>query len=646
MSIAEELDIHVTVAFEQTGDLLSSPSQFIVHGYVLLDRLNAIPELLLESHLETEGPQPQVGEIAGRRARVTFEEPWAPSFDGIVRRAANLAVGDPKIVGVPAWEPHRLTLVPPAWLTTQRAGHRIFQGRNALEIVRDVLTPYGGAVTPPVGRILQHALPTYDYRVQSGETDHDFLFRILSEHGLVSYWAPGEDGQSRWIVTDDTTIGGPDIEVGYRPPGGALGTSGPHVSAVRSGAELCTSEAQLRDYDARKPGYPLDRRTLAGDASKVEEPLARYSFAVGRFDDDEGGDLLAQRRLEQSRTASRTYQWEVSFPVRAGMRIRLREHPQDDANGDFLVVAARTEVNPARKTRKHIAEVVPASVPWRPEVLPKPRIQGHQTAFVAGAPGKEIDVDAEGRIAVRFHWDTRKEGVSRRVRVATPWMGTNRGFWTLPRVGDEVVVAYLDGDPDQPLVVGSVNNAVAPPAATLPKYETQSWWKSKSTGNGDGYNAILMEDQEGQEALALRAERDFFSETGRRSEVYVGENQIVRVGGSQTVMVGGGQSTGAGNVSLATGGEYKVHSKGDMEISCDGSRSDTTSAFHSIGAQNLTLTGASAALLVGGNVSIVANDGAITLTAGGSSIEVGPAGIKIASNADVAINGAFLKLNC
>jgi type VI secretion system secreted protein VgrG len=415
---------------------------------------------------------------------------------------------------------------------------------------------------------------------------------------------------------------------------------------VRSGAELCTSEAQLRDYDARKPGYPLDRRTLAGDASKVEEPLARYSFAVGRFDDDEGGDLLAQRRLEQSRTASRTYQWEVSFPVRAGMRIRLREHPQDDANGDFLVVAARTEVNPARKTRKHIAEVVPASVPWRPEVLPKPRIQGHQTAFVAGAPGKEIDVDAEGRIAVRFHWDTRKEGVSRRVRVATPWMGTNRGFWTLPRVGDEVVVAYLDGDPDQPLVVGSVNNAVAPPAATLPKYETQSWWKSKSTGNGDGYNAILMEDQEGQEALALRAERDFFSETGRRSEVYVGENQIVRVGGSQTVMVGGGQSTGAGNVSLATGGEYKVHSKGDMEISCDGSRSDTTSAFHSIGAQNLTLTGASAALLVGGNVSIVANDGAITLTAGGSSIEVGPAGIKIASNADVAINGAFLKLNC
>ncbi len=363
-----------------------------------------------------------------------------------------------------------------------------------------------------------------------------------------------------------------------------------------------------------------------GRPCRQNSPSSATGFAVGDFRDAAGGLALAQLRLQAARARSRVYRWETSFAAPAGTLVTLHDHPREDANGDFLIVSMRTEVEPTH--RSHVAELVPAASRWRPEVLPKPRIHGTQTAFVVGAPGKEIDVDKEGRVEVRFHWDTRRQGSSRRVRLAMPWAGTSRGFWTLPRVGDEVVIAYLDGDPDEPLVVGSVHNAVAPPAAALPEAETQSWWKSKSTPGSDVYNAVLMEDRRDNELLALYAGRDSLMNTTRRSEILVGENQRVSISGSQTVSVGGGQSTGAGNMSVSAGAEYKlaaqkltVRSTGDMSFECGASRSDSTTAFHSIGASTLTLSGSSSAALAGGHVQILA-EGTITLQVGGSSIEM------------------------
>jgi len=623
MSAVISLFLNVTVS-------LPKVSFAKVRRYTLADALNAIPEMTVE--VFGMDPDLDMADLVGQAASVHLDEPAVPSFDGIVRHVEQRSL-DTAGVSI-----YTLTIAPRPWLTTERGGHRIFQDRTALEIVSDVLAPYGDAMDKPEGVILQHVLPTYEYRVQCGETDHDFLFRILSEHGLSSYWSPDAKGQRRWIVTDDLSAGNADIEVPYRPASGALAATGPHVSSAAVHARLCSSEARLRDYDYRKPAFRLEQRCIAGDVVEAEDALNRYSFAVGRFEDDEDGGVLAARRLEQARSKSRTYRWEASFAMRPGMRIRLHDHPRDDANGDFLVVSAWTEVD--SQARKHVAEVVPAQLRWRPEVLPKPRIHGTQTAFVVGAPGKEIDVDKKGRLSVHFHWDTRKGGASRRLRVAMPWTGTNRGFWTSPRVGDEVLVAYLDGDPDQPLVVGSVNNAVSPPATPLPRYETQSWWRSKSSPDGDGYNAILMEDAKGAEALAMYAERDFFSRTGRRAHTVVGENQILEISGSQSVTVGGGQSTGAGNVSTTVGGEYKltaktitVHSTGDMSLQCDGSRSDLTTAFHTVGAQNLTLTGSTSATLAGGQIGILAaGDGAsIKLEVGGSSIEMSADKITIRS---------------
>jgi type VI secretion system secreted protein VgrG len=609
MSAVLSLFLDVTVA-------LPKASFTKVRRYTLVDALNTIPEMTVE--VFDLGSELDPADLVGQPASVHLQEPAVSRFDGIVRHVEQ------RDAGAAVAPVYVLTIVPRPWLLTERSGHRIFQDRTALDIALDVLAPYGEAMDRPEGVIVQHVLPRYEYRVQWAETDHDFLFRILSEHGLCSYWSPDAKGQRRWIVTDDLSMGSADLELPFRPGSGALAAKGPHVSAVSVNARLCASEVRLRDYDHRKPRFRLEEHALSGGAAEPEKVLSRYSFAVGRFDDEQGGAMLAARRLEQARSKSRTYRWETSIALRPGMKVRLCDHPRDDANGDFLVVAAWSEVDP--QASKHVVEVVPAELSWRPEVRPKPRIQGTQTAFVTGAPGKEIDVDQEGRIAVHFPWDTRKNGTSRRVRVAMPWMGTNRGFWTLPRVRDEVVIAYLDGDPDQPLVVGSVNNTVAPPVQPLPQFETQSWWISESTGGSGGRNWILMEDEQGNELLAIRAERNFHCDTTR--------NSITNVGGSASFSVVQGHSIEVGgDAEITVKGKHTLKA-GEVTIESGGARTDKAALYHSIEASSLLVKTQFAvdiktedAKVTAKTVKVEADK--ITLQAGGASIVLGDGKITI-----------------
>lgn len=590
-----------------------------VRRFALADALQTIAELVVE--VFCEDADIDMAELLGHAATVQLDEPAVPRFDGIVRSVEQRALD---LAGVSVYA---LTVVPKPWLTTERCGHRIFQLRTALGVVADVLQPYGREMDSPAGVILQQALPEHEYRVQCGETDHDFLFRILAEQGLVSLWQPGPDGRRIWVVTDDTSIGSADMTVPYRPAAGALAKTGPHVSAAWVNARLCASEVRLRDYDHHKPGFTLERRYVSADTVPAEEALTRYSFAVGRFEDEAGGDRLSGMRLEQARSRSRTYRWEASFAMRPGMKVRLEGHPRDDANGDFLVVSAWSEVD--LHGRKHAAEVVPAEFPWRPELRPKPRIQGTQTAFVVGAPGKEIDVDSEGRVAVRFHWDTRKDGASRRVRVAMPWAGPGRGFWTLPRVGDEVVIGYLDGDPDEPMIVGSVNNAKAPTALPLPDFETRSAWVSRTTPGGDGYNYVIMDDAQGRELLALRAERDFQCDTTRNSMTNVGGSAALSVVQGQSVQIGGDTKVNVEGKAEVHVGNIEVHSKGNIDFNANGERNDSAEVFHYFRSPFIYVNG-------GKEVQISAQD-KITLTVGGSNITV--------ENGKITLTSSLIELN-
>ncbi|MFO0592173.1 MAG: type VI secretion system tip protein TssI/VgrG [Polyangiaceae bacterium] len=587
-----------------------------VRRYALSDGLHTLPEITVE--LLCDDPCLDVATLIGQRTSVRLDEPHYPRFDGVLRAIEQLSV-DPS-----GQATYAFTVAPPLWLTTERSDCFIFQGRTVPEIAADIAARYAGRIAPPELRLSRPAsdFPRREYCVQYGETDHDFLFRILAEEGLVSRWAPSAAGPADlvWTLTDDTSMGRPAFEVPYRPPTGVLVPRTPHVRSARMTARLATGAAKLRDYDYAKPAFRLEGRATGPDDVPAEEPLVRYRYAVGAFRDDEGAAEAAVVQLQADRARHRVYEWEASFAAPAGTIVRLDDHPREDANGAFLIVRVRSEVDPFR--RVHFLETVPAAAKWRPAKRPKPRIHGTQTAFVTGAPGKEIDVDKEGRILVRFHWDDRPNGASRRVRVAMPWMGSDRGFWTVPRAGDEVVIAFLDGDPDQPLLVGSVNNGVAPPAAILPQYETQCWWKSRQMGGGDGYNAVMMEDRRDQEILGLHAHRDYILEVGRDSTTNITGAANVTVQKGQTVNVGGAVKTDVVGPCQLRAAELTATTDGDINLNANGARNDSAESFHYtsgrfvyvVGRNEVEIIAQDSIKLKVGSSSITLVDGKITLT--------------------------------
>ncbi|MBK8256475.1 MAG: type VI secretion system tip protein VgrG [Polyangiaceae bacterium] len=574
-----------------------------VRKYTLTTALHSVPEWVVE--VFHDDPTLDPATLVGAPVRVDLAELGLPVLQGVVRRVAQqvLDVGTASIL--------ILTAAPRWWLTHKRKNHRIFQNRTALEMVRDVLADHRAEMDLPIERLVQGALPSVEYRVQWGETDHDFIFRTLAEMGLLAYQTVESDGSTRWVITDDTTVGSMDCELPYKPQSGILATTKPHVLSVSLQSEICTADMVLRDYDYQKPLYPLEARQVSLEGPAAEQTLSVFDFAVGNFSEDAGGVTLSQRRLEQTRTQSQTYRWEVSTALRPGMRVKLVDHPHEQANGEFLVVSARSEVDLTQS--RHVVEVIAAHSSWRPTLLTKPRVAGTETAMVVGE-GKEIDVDKEGRIAVHFHWDRRAKGASRRVRVAIPWAGVGRTFWTLPRVGDEVVIAYAHGDPDQPLVVGSVHNAVAPVPFPLPEFDTQSVWLSRSVGNPEGYNMVAMGDLAGAEILAMRAQRDFQMDVINDSNTAIGGKASLVVAKSQAVAVGT-------DAHITVSGKAELKAK-EIRIESLGTRDDVSASQHtvttkifSVGAAEATIA-ADKITLQAGSSTIVLEDGKITITAG------------------------------
>ncbi|WP_437628016.1 type VI secretion system Vgr family protein [Sorangium sp. So ce1151] len=251
------------------------------------------------------------------------------------------------------------------------------------------------------------------------------------------------------------------------------------------------------------------------------------------------GEALARQYLDEARSERRTFECHTSFALGAGGRFTVEKHPRGDVNGQLLVIRSRctvTEGADGRPVRRNVLVCVPARDPWRPSRRPKPRIFGTQTAFVVGnkAGVDEIDVDEHGRVKVEFRWDRRDlhEGnPTRFVRVSQGWAGLDYGMVMLPRVNEEVIIAYLDGDPDEPVVVGRLHNAWSVAPLKLPAEKTRSIWKSKTSPGGEGFNQIMMEDKKGEELLELHAHRD--------NLVTVGASQTVGVGGDQKIHVKG-----------------------------------------------------------------------------------------------------------
>ena len=462
-------------------------------------------------------------------------------------------------------------------LLRHRRGYRICQYDSEIDIALTVLRSWR---IEPVVRLDLAAYKIRKYRVQYGETDFAFLRRMLEDAGVTLFIEEDEDGQSRIVLTDRPTAAPPRSDA--VPFGSANDHRELFAEDLRLVQRVRPGRYTLRDHDYRRPAdADLLASAVTEGAGENETRLERYHYVPGSFlfgvaggDDttvsdargkvrtDEGeGARLARMRLEAKRAQQKAFTFATNaFDLAPGRVVHLTGHPRRDLGIDnsLLVVETTLEAS-AEGTWRHQVRAIPTDRPFRPPLTtPKPRAVGVESAMVVGRAGQEIHVDEFGRVRVHFHWDRqslRDENSSCLVHVSQPWAGTGFGGVNLPRVGQEVIVDYLGGDPDRPMVTGRYYTAENPVPYKLPQNKTMTGWKSNSTGGGGGHNQISMEDAGGSEVLAMRAQKDLTTVVKNNQDIrvfgsrgvtvlgndakHIGVSQVIRVGGPQSTTVNG-----------------------------------------------------------------------------------------------------------
>ncbi|MRG94933.1 type VI secretion system Vgr family protein [Polyangium spumosum] len=509
---------------------------------------------------------------------------------------------------------YELVIVPALWLLTQRRNHRLFQHIAIPDIVDELLAEWGIELVWAIDR---SAYPKLELRTQYGESDHDFFCRLLEEAGITYHFRDDPEIGSRLVLTDRPHAGAPRAGQPITfvdSPGQAEVGEKEYVTALRLGHEVRPGRYTLRDFDFRNPDFQLFSQAAPAAGPEARYEQYHYEPSVMLVEQSHGADMSsvptggtpvsddkgvarfhqpsgtrrARVALESQRAARRQVRFETNvIDLWPGQILTLTGHPRDDISGQRLLMTRfRIEGDPTEEwTMRGTAQF--AVHPHRPpQVTPKPRIHGMQSAIVAGPPGEEIYTDEFGRVRVQLHWD--REGKSDDnssiwMRVSQGWAGGGFGLFTIPRVGHEVLVSFLDGDPDSPIVVGRVFNGSAQVPYKLPDNKTVSTFRSKSSPGSDGFNEIRFEDATEREHLYIQAQKDMdtlvkndeMHAVGRdatrvvhkdetltvghnRSKV-VHFNELETTGLNRNVTVGANRNTTVGvDDSTLVGGKYSV----------------------------------------------------------------------------------------
>jgi len=538
-----------------------------VRTFGLTETLGDLYELRLE--LIGDDPHAPTDELLGAECEVLIDRhvPMRALY-GIVHEVEDLgSVGDRPLL--------RVRIVPALRLLEHEIDTRIFQGLDVKQILTEVLTPalaqYGR--TFDAASLLKGEYNKRDYCVQFRESNLAFCRRLMEEEGIAFVFEPDESERKEKLVLIDnnndygtpTLVADTEIPVIQDRPEQAdresfqsltwrrarrpnkVSTSGYNEKAPRS-VDESTEEAPDAHHPTTREVYLHDeRRQIVED---VENDLMAQSFT---------GENLAQRepiaRMALERWVHGTKVLEGRSNVtdlRPGVIFTLGSHPLADLDGQrFLVIganhvgdAAESEWNAERQGQQYANtfQAIPADREFRPEPIhSKPQLLAAQTATVVGPPGEEIHCDRFGRILVRFHWDrlSETERSSCWLRVVQPWAGPGWGFVFIPRVGMEVVVTFLDGNPDRPVVMGCVYNGDNMPPYALPEERTKSVIKTSSSPGGNGYNEFTFEDAAGAEQIILHAQKDFNETVENDHNTTVHANQTIAVDGDQSNTISG-----------------------------------------------------------------------------------------------------------
>jgi len=538
--------------------------------------------------VDFEAAEIDLEKVRGSTARLSLQDPA-----GSVRHLSGVVTRLEILASDAAVERHRyrIHLIPSQARLAFRRGFRIFQAASAPEVVKRVI---GDAGLPDDGQRFELAgsYPAREYCVQYDETEWDFVCRLLEEEGIWFRFDHTGDGHA--MVIADASAQAPKAEPASLP---FVGDASLHGSELRvwnlvQGSRASIAKVRLDDYDFEHPSVDLRAEASGPDGTGAwfEYPARATAPADTK--------RLAKARLEELRSKRRTVRFATNaLALQAGQRVEISDHPS--AAGEYFVTAVSPHLRLEEETGETplvdrgaveswlAVEAVPVDQPFRPaRKTTRPRVAGPQTARVTGPAGEEIHCDAHGRVKLQFHWD--RDGAlddksSAWIRVA---QAHTTGSVTIPRIGWEVLVDFLEGDPDRPICTGRLFNPLYPPPYDLPAQKTVTAHRSNSSPGAAGANELRFDDTPGAQQVLLNAQHDLKIVAAEKKKVRVGkehkltvkannEEKVsagdeVSVTKSQDVSVGGSQTISAGTRKIEVNGDAIEEVKASYQLTVSG----------------------------------------------------------------------------
>jgi type VI secretion system secreted protein VgrG len=589
--------------------------------------------------------------IVGSNVTLRLKTPTGERFfNGIVSRFSEGASDE-------TFTTYHAEMVPTLWLGTQTADCRIFQFQKPPEIIERVLTDLG---ITDVRLDLARTYPVREYCVQYRETAFNFIARLMEQYGIF-YYFEHENGKHTLVLADDPAahaVCPGQARARFHRPLGAAVLREDVVTGLQREQVTRPGKYALTDYNFETPAVSLDVNVESqGSGPKFEI----YDYP-GEYPKRAEGEQIVRVRIEAEEAQRVLIDGQSTCGAFSpGFKFTLAEHPRAVNNAAYILT--RVSHRALETTFRSGADddgfrydnrfsCIPGGVSYRPpRRTPMPVVEGPQTAEVVGVPGEEIYTDKFGRVHVQFHWDrvgVRDEGSSCWIRVSQPWAGKNWGAIFLPRVGQEVIVDFLEGDPDQPIIIGRVYNGEQMPPYELPANQTQSGIKTRSSPGGDpsNFNELRFEDKKGQEQIYLHAEKTLTTVVEGSESRSVGGSRSTTVGKDDVTTVKKGDRT----TTIEEGNDSLTITKGKRDTTIKG---DDTLTLQSGNRKVLIQSGNDSLVVSAGNIDVsapagkysltakqVAVTGAvdITLTCGASSIKLTPAMI--------VITAPVVKINC
>jgi len=588
----------------------------------------------IDAELISDNEEVSLDDLLGKNVTISLEtEEESRFFNGIITEFYQKENIDRNAC-------YGAVIKPWFWLLTLSENCRVFQEKSYPDIIKSVFDDLGfsdyedqltGTYTPQ------------EYVVQYNESDFNFVSRIMEQEGIYYYFTH-TDGKHALVMIDDNSVLPDNGNVPYCDiEEGGYEEDLEGIKKWENYRKLRTGGISLTDFDFTTPSKKLDAVTSDPKTGSLSA-LQKYNYPGKYIERSKGTDytriLMEKENVDYDGKACEG-NCRTLF---SGSQFTLVDHHRDDQNANYLVtkftctlksdayISSSNGENTELYTCKFIA--ISSNVVYRPQILTvKPKMTGPQTAMVVGKKGEEIWTDKYGRVKVLFHWDRIGEGDEKSscwIRVSQSWAGKSWGSIQIPRIGQEVLVDFLHGDPDQPIIIGSVYNGSTMPPFTLPANATMSGVKSRSSKGGGGFNEFSLEDKKGKEKIFIHGEKDQTIDIKNDCDETIGNDRHLTVKNDQIELIENNRTEEVkADHTEKIGKDRKLDVVGKEEKTVESSLSltvtgDVTEVFKA----NYSMDVTDDIEVKGTNISIEATT-EITLTVGGSSIKIDASGITI-----------------